>query len=512
MAESILRRLGQEFRSVGGVSGGAFVSPPAAAAKPVIAPMNLQPPTPAARPHATTPAGSPRVDTVHSLEAPMHPNLPTPAENAQIIKSADWKNATVVVAGAGGFIGGHLVADLKRLGVKKIKAADIKPLDEWYQVHPGVENHAGPIHGDCRDFAVCRKLCTGATEVYQLAADMGGMGFIENNKALCMLSVMTNTHMLLAAQEQGVKRFFYASSACVYNADKQKNPNITALKEADAYPGLPEDGYGWEKLFSERMCRHFREDFGMHTRVARFHNVYGPNGTWEGGREKAPAAICRKVIAAVVSGKHEIEIWGDGTQTRSFMYVDDCVKGIKAITHSNILFPINLGSSELVSINQLVDIAEGIAGIKLKRHYKLDAPRGVAGRNSDNNLIQKVMGWEPDTRLRDGMEKTYRWIYDEFTAKYNAKTAHLSSVSNFTKGSHPIPGDGYNAESRFADTWKQGIPAGYGKPGGGGGGAASGSKAAKASSNGSAKKAKPAAKKSSKPAPKAKSTKKTARR
>jgi len=295
-----------------------------------------------------------------------------------------------------------------------------------------------------------------------LAADMGGMGFIENNMALCMLNVLTNTHMILAAQEAGVKRFFYASSACVYNADKQKDPNITALKEADAYPGLPEDGYGWEKLFSERMCRHFREDFGINTRVARFHNVYGPHGTWEGGREKAPAAICRKVIAAVVSGGHDIEIWGDGTQTRSFMYIDDCVKGINLITHSNILEPINLGSSELVSINQLVDIAEEIGSVKLKRHYKLDAPKGVAGRNSDNTKIQQYLGWEPDTRLRDGMEKTYRWIYDEFTAKYNARTAHKSSISTFTKGSHPIPGDGYNPGSKSKDTWRQGIPATFG--------------------------------------------------
>jgi nucleoside-diphosphate-sugar epimerase len=288
------------------------------------------------------------------------------------------------------------------------------------------------------------------------------MGFIENNKALCMLSVLTNTHMLLAAQEQGVKRFFYASSACVYNADKQKDPNITALKEADAYPGLPEDGYGWEKLFSERMCRHFREDFGVHARVARFHNVYGPNGTWEGGREKAPAAICRKVIAAKVSGNHEIEIWGDGTQTRSFMYIDDCIRGINMITHSQILEPINLGSSELVSINQLVSIAEEIAGITLKRNYKLDAPKGVAGRNSDNAKIRGYLDWEPSTRLRDGMARTYAWIEEEFRAKYNAKTAHLSSISTFTKGSHPIPGDGYNPESKFMDTWRQGIPAGYG--------------------------------------------------
>ena len=388
----------------------------------------------------------------------------------------------VVVTGAGGFIGGHLVKKFLAEGYS-VRAADIKPLDEWYQVHRAATNFAGPLKGDCRDYKVCRTICTGANEVYQLAADMGGMGFIENNKALCMLSVLTNTHMMLAAQEAGVGKFFYASSACVYNADKQKDTNVTALKEADAYPGLPEDGYGWEKLFSERMCRHFREDIGMHTRVARFHNVYGPNGTWEGGREKAPAAICRKVIAAKVSGKHEIEIWGDGTQTRSFMYIDDCVKGINLITHSNILEPINLGSSELVSINQLVDIAEEIGGVKLQRHYKLDAPKGVAGRNSDNTKIQQYLKWEPDTRLRVGMEKTYNWIYEEFVAKYNAKTAHKSSISTFTKGSHPIPGDGFNPESKNMDTWVQGIPAGYG---------ARPAKAKAAKKNGKAK-AKPAA-------------------
>ncbi|GJQ29035.1 MAG: NAD-dependent dehydratase [Phycisphaerae bacterium] len=367
----------------------------------------------------------------------------------------------IVITGGGGFIGGHLAAKFLAAG-HEVRCADIKPLDEWYQVHRGAKNFAGAMRGDCRDFKVCRTICRGADEVYQLAADMGGMGFIENNKALCMLSVLTNTHMILAAQEAGVDRFFYASSACVYNADKQKDPNITALKEADAYPALPEDGYGWEKLFSERMCRHFREDFGLHARVARFHNVYGPHGTWEGGREKAPAAICRKVIAAKVSGKHEIEIWGDGTQTRSFMFIDDCTKGIEMITHSDILEPINLGSSELVSINQLVDIAEDIAGIKLERHYKLDAPRGVAGRNSDNTKINQYLNWEPNIRLRDGMERTFNWIYEQFTAKYTAKTAHKSSVSTFTKGSHPIPGDGFNPESKNMKTWKQGIPAGWG--------------------------------------------------
>jgi nucleoside-diphosphate-sugar epimerase len=391
------------------------------------------------------------------------------------------KNKTIVITGAGGFIGGHLAARFLRAGGCNIRAVDIKPLDEWYQVHRGVENFAGPVKGDARDFKVCRNVCRGADEVYQLAADMGGMGFIENNKALCMLSVMTNTHMLLAAQEAGVERFFYSSSACAYNADKQRDPHVTALKEEDAYPALPEDGYGWEKLFSERMCRHFREDYGINARVARFHNVYGTFGTWEGGREKAPAAICRKVIAAKVTGKHEIEIWGDGTQTRSFMYVDDVVEGIDRITHSDILEAINLGSAELVSINELVDIAEELGGIKLERHYKLDAPRGVAGRNSDNTRIKRYLGWEPSISLRDGMAKTYQWIYDEFTAKYNARTAHKSAISTFTHGAKPIPGYGWMETSRNLDTWKKGIPAGYGAPPKGNGKArANGKKARKA--------------------------------
>jgi GDP-D-mannose 3',5'-epimerase len=249
---------------------------------------------------------------------------------------------------------------------------------------------------------------------------MGGMGFIENNKALCMLSVLINTHLLMAAREMGVRRYFYASSACVYNADKQKSPEVVPLKEDDAYPAMPEDGYGWEKLFSERLCRHFREDFGLLTRSARFHNVYGPFGTWEGGREKAPAAICRKVIEAQQSGEHEIEIWGDGTQTRSFTFIDDCIRGVELIMDSQIEEPINLGSSELVTLNGLVDIVEDIAGVKLRRKYVLDAPRGVAGRNSDNTRIRQHLDWEPSTRLRDGLEKTYAWIYDEYVAKYGA--------------------------------------------------------------------------------------------
>ena len=322
--------------------------------------------------------------------------------------------STIVVAGGGGFIGGHLVSSLRERGFKQIRSVDIKPFDEWFQRFDDVEN----LQLDLRDKASCYTACDGADEVYNLAADMGGMGFIENNKALCMLSVLISTHMLMAARDCGVKRFFYSSSACVYNADKQKSEDVVPLREEDAYPAMPEDGYGWEKLFTERMCRHFREDFGLVTRVARFHNVYGPHGTWEGGREKAPAAICRKVIAAKLNGKPEIEIWGDGTRTRSFMYITDCLKGIDLITHSETDEPINLGSDELVTVNGLVDIVEDIAGIKLRRKYLLDAPKGVNGRNSDNTKIKEYLGWAPSMRLHDGMKKTYAWIYDEYVAKY----------------------------------------------------------------------------------------------
>jgi GDP-D-mannose 3', 5'-epimerase len=319
----------------------------------------------------------------------------------------------IVVAGAGGFIGGHLVAGL-RGGGRPVRAVDIKQLSEWYQVFDDAEN----VVADLKLREECERVCAGADQVYQLAADMGGMGFIEHHKGLCMLSVLTNTHMLLAAVDAGVSRFFYSSSACVYAADKQLSPDVSPLKESDAYPAMAEDGYGWEKLFSERMCRHFREDFGLATRVARYHNVYGPHGTWEGGREKAPAAICRKVIHAKHRREPTIEIWGDGSQTRSFMYIDDCIHGTRAIAGSEILEPINLGSSELVTVNQLVDIVEEIAGIKLRRSYNLSAPKGVNGRNSDNTMIRRELGWEPSIRLRDGMERTYRWIHDEYIRKY----------------------------------------------------------------------------------------------
>jgi GDP-D-mannose 3', 5'-epimerase len=314
----------------------------------------------------------------------------------------------IIVAGAGGFIGGHLTKTLLSAG-HRVRAVDIKPLTRWYQLFPEAEN----VVLDLREKDNCYRAINGNNEIFNLAADMGGMGFIETHKAACMLSVLINTHLLMAARDIGIERYFYASSACVYNGEKQTDPNNPGLKEADAYPALAEDGYGWEKLFSERMCRHFSEDFGVVTRVARFHNVYGPCGTYDGGREKAPAAICRKIIDAELFGKKEIVIWGDGKQTRSFMYIDDCIKGILDIMYSDIKEPINLGSSEMVSINTLVDLVEDIAGHKLKRTYDLNAPKGVRGRNSDNALIKKYLGWEPSIPLKAGLKKTYDWIKDQ---------------------------------------------------------------------------------------------------
>jgi nucleoside-diphosphate-sugar epimerase len=286
---------------------------------------------------------------------------------------------------------------------------DIKPLDDWYEVPEGVEAR----QLDLSALAHCHDAVRGIDTVYNLAADMGGMGFIETHKAECMLSVLINTHLLIAARDANVGRYFFSSSACVYNADKQVNADVTALKESDAYPAMPEDGYGWEKLFSERMCRHFQEDFGLETRVARYHNVYGVNGTYDGGREKAPAALCRKVAQAVLTGRHEIEIWGDGEQTRSFMYVDDCIEGTQKVTTGDSALPVNVGSSELVSINEMVSIIEKIAGTTVKRNYKLDAPLGVRGRNSDNTMIREIYDWEPSVPLADGLERTYRWIFDQ---------------------------------------------------------------------------------------------------
>ncbi len=315
----------------------------------------------------------------------------------------------VLVTGAGGFIGGHLVSHLASQGYERVRAVDVKPLDRWFQREPAAESLVLDLSE--RDAGV--KALDNMAVVFNFAADMGGMGFIEGNKALCMLSVLVNTHLLLAARDAGVDRYFYASSACVYAADKQRSTEVVALREPDAYPAMPEDGYGWEKLFSERMCRHFSEDFGLNTRIARYHNIYGPDGTYHGGREKAPAAICRKVAEAKLFGRDTIDVWGDGKQTRSFTYISDCIEGTLRLVASDFAEPVNIGSSELVSVDQLVDIVEDIAGVKLRREYQPGAPQGVRGRNSDNTLVREVLGWEPSTSLRAGLEATYRWVYDE---------------------------------------------------------------------------------------------------
>ena len=329
----------------------------------------------------------------------------------------------ILVTGAGGFIGGALIAKLRAHGYHRLRAVDIKPFDEWYQLFADVQN----MQLDLSLNENALHAAQGARYIFNLAADMGGMGFIETHKAACMLSVLTSTNMLMAATHVGAERFFYSSSACVYAAAKQLDADVTALKESDAYPAQPEDGYGWEKLFSERMARHFREDYGLQTRVARYHNVYGPFGTYDGGREKAPAAICRKVILAKLTGNHEIEIWGDGEQTRSFTYIDDCLTGTQKLLMSDFVEPLNVGSDQLVTINQLVDIAEAIAGIKLVRKYNLDAPKGVRGRNSDNTLIQKTLGWAPHIRLEEGLSKTYGWIHDHIM-----RQEHVTSQSHIS--------------------------------------------------------------------------------
>jgi nucleoside-diphosphate-sugar epimerase len=324
------------------------------------------------------------------------------------------KNKTkILVTGAGGFIGGHLVNYLFKRGYQNIRAVDVKPLKDWQQINTKAEN----LVFDLSQLSNCHKVSKNINEIYNLASDMGGMGFIENNKALCMLNVLINTNMLLAAKKAKADRYFFSSSACVYPLEKQKNSKINGLKEQDAYPANPEDGYGWEKLFSERMCRHFREDFGLETRVARFHNVYGPFSAYQGGREKAPAALMRKTIEAKNSGNQEIEVWGDGKQSRTFIYIDDCVKGIDLIMHSAIKEPINLGTNQLVTINQLLSLIEKIAGVQLKRKYKLNAPRGVRGRSSDNSLIKKYLNWEPCIPLEKGLKKNYQWIEQKMTEK-----------------------------------------------------------------------------------------------
>ena len=323
--------------------------------------------------------------------------------------SPGHKGDRVVVAGAGGFIGGWLVRRLIADGFNRIRAVDIKPQHEWFQLFREAEN----VVADLREPSACIAALRDTAIVYNFAADMGGIGFIERHKADCMISVLINTNMLSAARQVELTRYLFASSACVYPIERQRTAAVTPLRELDAYPAMPEDGYGWEKLFSERMCRHFREDFGVPTRVARYHNVYGPHGTYAGGREKAPAAICRKVIEAKLGGRREIEIWGDGEQTRSFMYIDDCLDGTALLMKSEVADPINLGSGELVTINQLVEIVERIAGTKVSRRHNMNAPAGVRGRSSDNTMVRALLGWEPSIRLEDGLEQTYRWIYDQ---------------------------------------------------------------------------------------------------
>ena len=325
------------------------------------------------------------------------------------------KDDLIVITGAGGFIGGNLARYFTKKGFTRIRAVDRKPIYDWYLRVPGTET----LCLDVSEEAPCHRVCEGAAEVYNLAADMGGMGFIERFRVECLRSILINTHMVEAAYRAGVRRYFFSSSACAYNIGLQQDPAVRALKESDAYPAMPERGYGWEKLVSEIFCQEYWAERGLKTFIARFHNVYGPNGTWDGGREKAPAAICRKIVDAVDRKDLRIKIWGDGTQTRSFMYIDDCVKGIDRITHTDALVatPINLGSTELVSINELVSKVEKIAGVKLAREYQLDAPRGVAGRNSDNTFIKQVLGWEPDTTLSKGLAATYRWIGDQYHAR-----------------------------------------------------------------------------------------------
>jgi len=325
--------------------------------------------------------------------------------------SFSYEGKRILVTGAGGFIGGWLTKDLLRMGASSIVAVDIKEMENWYQISDGIENRVL----DLRSSESCKSVLKNVDLVFNLAADMGGMGFIENNKALCMLSVLINSNLLFYGLEQGVERYFFASSACVYNQQLQKSSGHTGLREDDAYPADPEDGYGWEKLFSERMCRHFLEDFGVETRVARFHNVYGPHGTYDGGREKAPAAICRKIAIAKMNNLKEIEIWGDGSQIRSYMFIDDCIRGIHEITRGEYSRPINLGSSESVSVNELVNIVSTIAGVSLSKKYDLNAPKGVNGRNSDNTLIRDLFDWEPQMTLREGLELTYEWIYEELS-------------------------------------------------------------------------------------------------
>lgn len=327
-----------------------------------------------------------------------------------------------LVCGAGGFIGGHLVKSLIADG-HSVVCADIKPLDSWFQKFDECENFSSL---DLKEYDNCLKVTTGVNYIFNMACNMGGMGFIENNKAECMLSVLVNTNLLRSCLVHQVEKYFFSSSACVYNAEKQNKTFVDGLKESDAYPAMPEDGYGWEKLFSERMCRHFYEDYGLETRVARYHNVYGPFGTFDGGREKAPAALCRKFIHAKNLKEKKIDVWGDGEQTRSFMYIDDCIKGTRKIFESSCREVLNIGSEEQVSINQMIKLLEQISGYEVKKNYQLDKPKGVRGRSSNNDLVRKRIEWDAEISLKSGLELTYKWIEEEISKKLNNNKFTLS--------------------------------------------------------------------------------------
>ena len=333
------------------------------------------------------------------------------------------KNKKILVVGAGGFIGGHLVKRLLN-DENFIIATDIKPKEYWFQDFEKTKNYYSM---DMKEIDNCRKVTKNVDYVFNMACNMGGMGFIENNKAECMQSVLINTNLLIASKENKVKRYFFSSSACAYNKNKQQDVFIKGLKEKDAYPADPEDGYGWEKLFSERMCRHFMEDYGIEIRIARYHNIYGPFGTYDGGREKAPAALCRKIINAKKNNEDKIDVWGDGKQTRSFLYIDDCIEGTLRLFESDYSEPVNIGSDEQVSINQMIDIIENISKVKkLKRDYQLDKPKGVRGRSSNNDLVKEVLNWSYEIKLKDGLKKTFDWMSNEISKRG-------SNINRFTK-------------------------------------------------------------------------------
>jgi len=316
----------------------------------------------------------------------------------------------VLVTGAGGFIGHHLVSHLKRNGYW-VRGADLKAPE--YQATDADEFEVL----DLRRWDNCLQATRGIEEVYALAADMGGMGFISCHHAQILSNnSLINLHTLEAARVNGVRRYLYTSSACVYPEFKQTEANVVPLKETDAYPAQPQDAYGWEKLVTERLCAHYREDYGIETRVVRFHNIFGPHGTWEGGREKAPAAMCRKVAVAKLTGSPVIEIWGDGEQTRSFCFIDDCVRGIDRLMRSEFHDPLNLGQDRMVTINELADMVAQIAGVKIAKKH-VPGPMGVRGRNSDNTLLRKVLGWEPEISLEQGLARTYTWIEQQVRKK-----------------------------------------------------------------------------------------------